>query len=156
MASRNFTVLATNFAKSVINYDTDVFYALLVTSAPSEANLDAWQFRSDVDTGAIEHGATGGYVIGGFLCAATVEAQDDITDSVNVQIIPDVGNGGAVFTNATISSLGAIIFRQVGGTMATPATDNLVSFVDFGTTVTSTNSDYKVTFSTKMNIDVQI
>jgi len=151
MASRNFTIVATNLAKGVIDYDTEVFYAMLVTAIPSEANLDGWGFRSDVTS---EHAATGNYTTGGFLCDSSVAAQDDPTDSVDINIVPDVGNGNAVFTSSTITAVGAIIFRQIGGSMATPATDNLVSFVDFGGTITSTNGDFNVTFSTPMNIDV--
>ena len=151
MASRNFTIRATNLAKGVIDYSTDTFYAMLLTSIPSEANLDGWAVRNDVTN---EHAATGNYVTGGFACTATVEAQVDLTDSVDITIIPTVGNGNAVFTNSTISSVGALIFRQVGGDMTTPLTDNLVSFVDFGGTITSTNGDFNVTFSTPTTINV--
>lgn len=151
MASRNFTIRATNLAKGTIDYSTDTFFALLVTSIPSEVNLDGWEVRNDVTN---EHAATGNYVTGGFACTATVEAQDDATDSVDVTIVPTAGNGNAVFSSSTISSVGAIIFRQVGGDMATPLTDNLVSFVDFGGTITSTNGDFNVTFSTPSTIGV--
>ena len=151
MASRNFTIRATNLAKGAINYSTDTFYAMLVTTIPIEGNLDGWAFRSNVTN---EHAATGNYVTGGFACSATVEVQNDGTDSVDITIVPTVGNGNAVFSNSTITSVGAIIFRQVGGDMTTPATDNLVSFVDFGGTITSTDGDFNVTFSTPSTIGV--
>jgi len=154
MASRNFTETALNLAKGAIDYSSDEFYAILVTSIPSEANLDAWKMRGDVTN---EHAVSGNYTAGGFLCAATVEDPvDAANDNVNIDIVPDVGNGNAVFSSSTIAAVGSIIYRRVGGDFATPATDNLVSFVDFGGTITSTNGDFNVTFSTPMIISVNV
>lgn len=154
MASRNFTETALNMAKGVINYDTDEFYAILVTAIPSEANLDTWKMRSDVTS---EHAVSGNYTAGGFPCSATVEDPvDAVNDNVDITIIPTVGNGNAVFSNSTITAVGAIIYRRIGGDFTTPATDNLVSLVDFGGTITSTNGDFNVTFSTPMTINVNV
>ena len=41
MASANFTNLARALAKGDIDFDTNTFKVLLVSSIPSEANLDA-------------------------------------------------------------------------------------------------------------------
>ena len=61
MASTNFTNLTDHLAKAAINFSTDSFKCMLVTSVPSEANFDAWVNRSDVTN---EHAATGGYTAG--------------------------------------------------------------------------------------------
>ena len=154
MASRNFTELAKYFAEGTINYSTDTFYAILVTAVPAEGDLDTWAVRSDVTT---EHAVSGNYTTGGFLCTATVEAAvDAVNDNIEITIVPQVGNGNAVFSSATITAVGAIIYRRVGADFSTPATDELVSFVDFLGTVTSTNGDYNVSFTTPIAINVNV
>lgn len=62
MASANFTNLPRALAKADIDFDTATFKVMLVTSIPSEANLDAWANRSDVTN---EHAASGNYAAGG-------------------------------------------------------------------------------------------
>jgi len=152
MASQNFTNLSQHQAKGTIDFSADTFYALLInTTVPSEANLDAWVFRSDVTD---EHAVSGNYTAGGFACTATVDALDTANNRTPVTIVPAVGNGNAVFSSSTISSNGALIFRRVGADLTTPADDELVAFVDFGGTITSTNGDFNVTFSTPIYINV--
>ena len=148
MPSQNFTLLSQALAKAQIDFSTVTVKALLInTTVPTEANFDAWQFRSDVTN---EHAATGNYVTGGFACTATVNAADTTNNLTGVTIIPTVGNGAAVFTNSTIDSNGAIIYVDTG--LAT--TDRLITFVDFGATISSVNGDFKVTFSDDLNISV--
>lgn len=67
MASANFTRLTHSLATGAINYGSDTFKAMLVTSIPSESNLDTWEDRADV---TVEHAATGGYTAGGFNATA--------------------------------------------------------------------------------------
>jgi len=81
MASRNFTNLADHMARARINFGADTFKALLVSSIPTEANLDAWAFRSSVTN---EHASTGGYTAGGVAVTATVGTVDAVNDRVAV------------------------------------------------------------------------
>lgn len=152
MASLNFTNLAKHLAKGTINFDTDVFYAMLVTSVPTTTdttgNMDTWEFRDDVTN---EHAATGNYTTGGFVCTP---AGAGTLDLINEKFVITFANGAPAFSTATITARGAIIFRQVGGTMATPATDELISFVDFGSDISSVAGDFNVTFSDTLDITV--
>ena len=49
MASQNFTYLSNAFAEGSINYRTNAFKCLLITTPiPSESELDTWVDRADV------------------------------------------------------------------------------------------------------------
>lgn len=149
MASQNFTNLSQHLANADIDFGAGTFKALLIddVAIPTETQFDTWVDRADVTT---EHAVSGNYVAGGFACTATVNAVNTTDNKTGVTIIPTVGNGNAVFTSATISSKGAIIYLSTG----TAANDLLIGFVDFSGTVASTNGDYNVTFSTDLEISV--
>jgi hypothetical protein len=141
MASSNFLNLTDHLAKAAINFSTDSFKCLLVSSVPSEANLDAWVNRSDV-TNEI----TGtGYTAGGVAVTATVGA----VDTTNNRVAITFGNLSPGWTSATLTALGAIIYKSTG----TSSTDKLVQFVDFSGSVSSTNGNFSVTFSTPLYIN---
>ena len=53
------------------------------------------------------------------------------------------------WTSATITAVGAIIFKSTGNA----ATDKLVTFVGFGSAVSSTNGNYAITFSAPLYIN---
>ncbi|RKZ95460.1 MAG: hypothetical protein DRQ40_03550 [Gammaproteobacteria bacterium] len=152
MASTNFTNLAKHLAIGSINFDTDVFYAMLVTSIPTTTDttgdMDTWEFRADVGNEVAE---TGNYTAGGFVCTP---AAPGVLNLIDERFETTFSNGAPAFAASTITAVGAIIFRQVGGDMATPATDELISFVDFEGTVSSTNGDFNVTFLDTLNITV--
>lgn len=141
MASANFTNLPLKIANGSINFGSDTFKALLVSAVPSESNLDSWIFRSDVTS---EVGASGSYATGGASVTCTVGA----TDTTNNRVPITFGNP-ANFTSATISAVGAIIYDVKGSA----ATDILVTFVDFGGTVTSTNGTFSTSFNTPLYIN---
>lgn len=143
MPSANFRNLADHLAKGAINFSSDAFKVLLVTSAPSEANLDAWVNRSDV-TSEVANG--NGYTTGGVNVTASVGALDTTNNRVPVNFA-DLSPG---WTSATISAVGAIIYKSTG----TAATDKLVTFVDFGATISSTNGNYSVDFTSPLYINV--
>jgi len=141
MASANFRNLADHLAKAAINFGSDSFKVLLVSSVPSETNLDGWINRSDVTTEV-----TGtGYTSGGVAVTATVGS----VDTTNNRVAITFGNLSPGWTSATISAVGAIIYKSTG----TASTDKLVQFVDFSGTVASTNGNYSVTFSTPLYIN---
>lgn len=141
MASANFRNLADHLAKAAINFSTDSFKVLLVSSIPSETNLDSWINRSD-----ITNEVTGtGYTAGGIAVTATVGTLDTTNNRQSVTF----GNLSPGWTSATISAVGAIIYKSTG----TATTDKLVQFIDFNGTVSSTSGNYSVTFSTPLYIN---
>lgn len=121
-------------------YFTGSFKFMLVSAVPSEANLDAWAFRS-----AVTNEVTGtGYTAGGVAVTVTVGA----VDTVNNRVAITISNLSPGWTTATITAVGGWLYKVVG----TAATDDLVAFVDFGSAVVSTASDFSVTFSAPIYI----
>lgn len=148
MASTNFTNLAKHLAKGTIDFDTDAFKAILVTSIPTTTdttgNMDTWEFRDDVTN---EHAVSGNYLAGGFDCTPAGPGNLDL---INERYEITFSNATPAFASSTITAVGAIIYRNVG----TAATDELISFVDFSGTVSSTNGDFNVTFTDTLDITV--
>ena len=135
MASAHFTNLLRHIAKGDIDFDTLSAKVMLLSSIPTESNLDTWEFRADV-TNEI----TGtGYSAGGIAQAFTLAALDA---SGNKQAVTytNIVNG---WTNASFSALGAIIYKDTGSA----ATDILMHLVDFGGTKTASSSNFSITYS---------
>ena len=102
----------------VINFDSDTFYAMLVT-ATYTPNKDAHDFRDDV-TNEIS-GA--GYTAGGKEIPVTVEALDTATDYI------DVTFGPVDWTGLTASDIRqAVIYKRRGGASSA---DELIYCHDF-------------------------
>lgn len=137
MPSANATALTKRLADA---YFTGTFKFMLVSAVPSEANLDAWTVRSDV-TNEIS-GA--GYTAGGVAVTLTVGA----VDAVNNRVAVTPSNLSPGWTTATLSAVGGWLYKVVGSA----ATDELIGFVDFSGTVTSTASNYNVTFTDPLYI----
>ncbi len=138
MASGNALILTKRMADA---YFTGSFKFLLVSSVPSEANFDAYDFRDD-----IANEVTGtGYTAGGVTATVTVGSVDTTNDRVAVTIT-DLTNA---WTGSTITAVGGWLYKVVGSA----ATDQLVSFVDFGGTVTSTAGNYSVTFTAPLYVN---
>lgn len=141
MASANFTNLARHLAKADIDFDTSTFKVLLVSSVPSETNLDGWVYRADV-TNEI----TGtGYSAGGIAQAFTLDAIDTTNNRQSVTYT-NITNG---WTSATFSAVGAIIYQNTGNA----ATDRLLHFIDFGGTVSCSSGNYSITYSSPFYIN---
>jgi hypothetical protein len=141
MASANFTNTPRAFAQGTFNFGSNTFKVLLVSSVPSETNLDAWANRSDV-TNEI----TGtGYTAGGIAQAFTLNAVDTTNNRQGITWT-NISNG---WTSATFSAVGAIIYKNTG----TSTTDTLVQFVDFGGTVTCTAGNFSITYSSDFLIN---
>lgn len=141
MASTNFTNLCDHLAKAAINFSTGSFKGLLVSSVPSESNLDTWVNRSDVT-----NEVTGtGYTAGGVALTLTVGSVDTTNNRVPITI----SNLSPGWTSSSISAVGLIVYLNSG----TSSTDKLVSFVDFGGTVTSSSGNFSVTFGTPLYIN---
>lgn len=142
MASTNFTNLPRNLALARHNFGSDTLKVMLVSSIPSEANLDAWVSRADVTN---EVAATGGYTAGGIAQAFTLDALDT-TNNKQTITLTNITNG---WTSSTISAVGCLIYKNSG----TASTDYLLSFVDFGGTISSTNGNYSITYSAPLAIN---
>ena len=138
MASGNALILTKRMADA---YFTGSFKFLLVSSVPSEANFDAYDFRDD-----IANEVTGtGYTAGGVAATVTVGSVDTTNDRTPVTIT-DLTNA---WTSSTISAVGGWLYKVVGSA----ATDQLVGFVDFGGTVTSTAGNFSVAFTTPLYVN---
>ena len=135
MASSVFTNTARSFGTAKIDFSANTFKVLLVSSVPTEGNLDGWVNRSDV-TNEI----TGtGYTAGGIAQPFTLNAIDTVNNRQSVTLT-NIVNG---WTSATFSAVGCIVYKNTG----VAATDTLLEFVDFGATVSCTNGNFSITYN---------
>ena len=138
MANGNSLTLTKRMADA---YFTGTYKFLLVSSVPSEANFDAYDFRDD-----IANEVTGtGYTAGGVAATVTVGSVDTTNDRTPVTIT-DLTNA---WTSSTITAVGGWLYKVVGSA----ATDQLVAFVDFNGTVTSTAGNFSVAFTTPIYVN---
>lgn len=133
MASFNFNAAIHKIVTGAIDLDTDSFKMLLVTSVLGETEKDTFDFRNDIVN---EVAAGGGYSTGGQACTLTVAAVDTTNNDVEVTC------GAVTWTTATITAVGAVIYKSRGGASTA---DELLCFIDFGGTVSSTGANYVVT-----------
>ena len=112
-------------ARGAIDYDTDTFKIMLVTSSYTP-NKGTHTRRSDVT-----NEVTGtGYTAGGVTSVCTV-AKDTTNHKVTLTF------AGVSWANITITQLrGAVIYKSTG----TAANDPLVGYIDFVTDQTRSNS----------------
>lgn len=122
-----------DLARGAIDYDTDAFKVMLVTSAYTP-DKDAHLKRSSVTN---EVSGTG-YTAGGANTTVTVTK-----DTANDRL--DISFSSVSWANATITARAAVIYKSRGGAASA---DELVAYVDFGADVTSTGGTFQVTFST--------
>ncbi len=140
MASANASNLPLKLAQA---YFTGTWKVMLVTAAPSEAELDAWDFRNDVTN---EHPATGGYTAGGF----TVTIDSITLDTTNNRAVVTFSAPNPTLTGVTLSGVvGAWLYKAVG----TAATDELASFIDYGSSKGVTGGNFTHTFSSPLYIN---
>jgi hypothetical protein len=133
MASFNFNAAIRALVTGGIDLDTDSFKMLLVTSALGETEKDGFDFRNDI----VNEVASGnGYTTGGSACTLTVAAVDTANNDVEVTC------GAVSWPGASISAAGAVIYKSRGGASSA---DELLCFIDFGGTVTSTGATFTVT-----------
>ena len=133
MASLVYNSAIYDVVRGPIDFDTDTFKVMLVTSAytPSQDNHDK---RDDVTN---EVSGTG-YTAGGVTTACTV-AQDNATDRVTLSF------ASVSWATSTITARGAVIYKSRGGAASA---DNLVCYIDFGADVVSTASTFTLGSST--------
>ena len=129
MASFNFNATL----RTIVNafYGSGTFKMMLVSVLPGETEKDAWGFRSDVT-----NEVTGtGYTSGGAAVTLTVAAVDTANNDIEVTC------SAPIWPSSTISAAGGIIYKDSGSA----ATDPLISVIDFGGTITSTNGTFTAT-----------
>ena len=127
MAAFFFDSALSDIATDAINLSADTFYMLLVSSAPNRATMLK---RSDISSEV-----TGtGYTAGGNACALTLA--NDTTNHKET-----VTAASTSWTAATITAVGAVIYKHRGGAASA---DNLLCYLDFGGTVTSTAGTFAV------------
>lgn len=139
MASLVYYSCPLDTAKGNIDFDTDTFYLMLVTSG-YVPNANTNTKRSDVTN---EVAAGGGYATGGQqVTVASVTRAGDTTSIVFNNVLWDP---------ATITAAAGVIYKHRGG-LATA--DELVGYLDFGGDISSVNGPFEVTMSNPLQNQV--
>lgn len=137
MASIIYNSMLHDLATGYIDFDTDTFKCMLVTSSyvPSKSHAK----RSD-----ITNEVTGtGYTTGGNTATATVSA---INNTSNLQ---DIAWSITSWTSSTITARGAVIYKYRGGASTA---DELVGYLDFTTDQSSSGGTFTVTVGTPLRL----
>jgi hypothetical protein len=134
MASLIYNSTIDEMARGDIDFDTDTFKAMLVTSSYTP-NKDTHEFRDDVTN---EVAATGGYTAGGVTSACTV-TKDTANDKVTLQF------AAVSWAASTITARALVIYKSRGGASSA---DELVAYNDFGSDVSSSSGTFSVAAST--------
>jgi hypothetical protein len=134
MASLVYNSCIRDAVTGAIDFDTDTFKAMLVTSTYSASK--GHDRRDDVTN---EVSGTG-YTAGGNACTVSVAAVDNTNNDVEISFTI------TSWTSATITARAAVIYKSTG----TASADPLVGYVDFGSDVSSTNGTFAVTVSSPL------
>src|SRR6478736_4602201 len=134
MASGVYGAMLNNSLKGNIDFDTDTFYGMLVTSGYTP-DFDTHDFRNDVTN---EVSGTS-YTAGGAVTTVTVSAYDTVNNRQELIL------GGFTLTTATITARGCAYYKRRGGASSA---DELVYFDDFGSDVSSVAGNFVVNAST--------
>lgn len=133
MASLIYNSAVDDMARGAIDFDTDTFKVMLVTSTYTP-NKDTHDRRDDVTN---EVSGTG-YTAGGVTSACTV-TKDTANDKVTLQF------ASASWPNSTITARGAVYYKSRGGASSA---DELVAYNDFGADVSTTAGTFTIAAST--------
>jgi len=136
MASLIYNSCLNDMATGAIDFDTNSFKILLVTSSYTP-NKDTHTKRSDVTN---EISGTG-YTAGGVSTAVTVT-----NDTANDRI--DINFADVSWSSATLTAAAGVIYKTTG----TSSTDNLVAYLDFSGNVTSTNGTFTLDITSPLRI----
>lgn len=120
-------------ARGNLDFDTNAFKAMLVTSSyvPNRATHTK---RSDVTSEA----SGTGYTAGGTTTSVTV-TKDVAEHKVSISF------SSVSWPGVTLSAKGCVIYRARGGASSA---DELVAYVDFGSTISATGATFAVSVST--------
>ena len=133
MASLIYNSAIDDMARNNIDFDTNTFKAMLVTSTYTP-NKDTHDKRDDVTN---EVSGTG-YTAGGVTTACTV-TKDTANDKVTLQF------AAVSWASSTITARALVIYKSLGGAASA---DALVAYNDFGSDVSSTAGTFSVAAST--------
>ena len=133
MASLIYNSAIDDMARGAIDFDTDTFKAMLVTSTYSP-NKDTHTKRSDVTNEA----SGTGYTAGGVTSAVTV-TKDTANDKVTIQL------AAVSWSTSTITARGCVYYKSRGGASSA---DELVAYDDFGADVSSSGGTFSIAAST--------
>lgn len=133
MASLIYNSAIDDMARGAIDFDTDSFKAMLVTSAYTP-NKDTNDKRDDVTN---EVSGTG-YTAGGVASVCTV-TKDTANDKVTLQF------AAVSWASSTITARALVIYKSRGGASSA---DELVAYNDFGSDVASSGGTFSVAAST--------
>ena len=133
MASLIYNSAIDDMARGAIDFDTDSFKAMLVTSAYTP-NKDTNDRRDDVTN---EVSGTG-YTAGGVASVCTV-TKDTANDKVTLQF------AAVSWASSTITARALVIYKSLGGASSA---DALVAYNDFGADVSSSGGTFSVAAST--------
>ena len=135
MASLIYNSCIRDAVTGAIDFDTDTFKMLLVTSSYTASK--AHDKRDDLTN---EVSGTG-YTAGGNACSVSVAATDNTNNDVEISFTV------TSWTSATITARAGVIYKSRGGASSA---DELVGYVYFGSDVSSTNGTFAVTVSTPL------
>jgi len=134
MASLIYNSCIDDTAKGSIDFDTDSFKMMLVTSSYTAAKTHSK--RSDVT-----NEVTGtGYSTGGNTATPTVTK-----DNANNRV--DITFSITSWTTSTITARAGVIYKSRGGISSA---DELVGYVDFGSDVSSSSGTFSVTITSPL------
>jgi hypothetical protein len=122
-----------DMARNAIDFDTDSFKVMLVTSSYTP-DKDTHLKRSSVTN---EVSGTG-YTAGGVTSACTV-TKDTANDKVTIQF------AAVSWTSSTITARGAVYYKSRGGASSA---DELVAYNDFNSNITTSNGTFSLAAST--------
>jgi hypothetical protein len=132
MASLLYNSAVDDMARGAIDFDTDTFKVLLVTSSYTP-DKDTHDKRNDVTN---EVSGTG-YTAGGVTSVCTV-TKDTANDRVTLSF------AAVSWASSTITARGAVIYKSRGGASSA---DELVAYNDFGSDVASASGTFTVSAS---------
>jgi hypothetical protein len=133
MASLIYNSCIDDTARGNIDFDTDTFKAMLVTSSYTP-NKDSHDRRDDVTNEA----SGTGYTAGGATSTVTV-TKDNANDKVTIQF------GAVSWASSTVTARGCVYYKSRGGASSA---DELVAYNDFGSDVSSSGGTFSVAAST--------
>jgi len=133
MASLIYNSCIDDLARNNIDFDTDTFKAMLVTSS-YVPNKDTDDRRDDVTNEVVGTG----YTAGGITCVVTV-TKVVASDNVTIQL------GAVSWPSSTITARGCVYYKSRGGASSA---DELVAYNDFGSDVSTSGGTFSVAAST--------
>lgn len=129
MASIIYNSCLDDLARGNIDFDTNTFKVLLVTST-YVADKDVHDKRDDITNEVVGTG----YTTGGVTSACTV-TKDTANDKVTLSF------AAVSWPGSTITARGAVYYKSRGGASSA---DELVAYVDFGGNVSSTAATFSL------------